>query len=224
MQQYQVKITGINPLLMHMDDIDWADKMESWKNDPANNIKGATKSKAGDDRTPAWRWVGYAYSDGEHFALPTDNFMACLGAAGSMVPTGKGKKTLKAQSQSGMFMPDAFWPLLVDGALIPWAPFEQLVRGNEQSFMATKELAKQYGFDLLVKRATVGMSKHIRVRPIFRNWSCEGTVSVVDDEITQQALETLFTYGGSLKGIGDWRPGSKKPGRFGTFTAEVKRI
>ena len=47
MKTYRVTITGTSPLLMHMDNIDWADKMEQWKSDPSSK----KESKAGDDRS-----------------------------------------------------------------------------------------------------------------------------------------------------------------------------
>ena len=40
MKTASVTITGTTPLLMHADNIDWADKMEAWKNNPAIKIYG----------------------------------------------------------------------------------------------------------------------------------------------------------------------------------------
>jgi hypothetical protein len=51
MRNYEVTMTGTQPLLLHADDIEWADRMSAWKDDPANK----KTSKAGDDRSPAWR-------------------------------------------------------------------------------------------------------------------------------------------------------------------------
>ena len=53
-RSYLVTLTGRTSLLLHHDNIAWSDQMELWKDNPAN--KG--KSKAGDDRTPAFRWIG----------------------------------------------------------------------------------------------------------------------------------------------------------------------
>src|SRR6516164_8996576 len=49
-----VELTSKAPMLMHADNIEWADAMEEWKNEPSNKAA----SKAGDDRTPPWRWIG----------------------------------------------------------------------------------------------------------------------------------------------------------------------
>jgi len=70
MQTYRVKITGTQPLLMHADDIEWADQMERWKLDKDNK----KNSKAGDDRTPAHRWIGSLYrNEAGEVVLPNEN-------------------------------------------------------------------------------------------------------------------------------------------------------
>jgi OmcA/MtrC family decaheme c-type cytochrome len=56
------------------DNIDWADFMEDWKNDPANK----KNSKAGDDRSPSWRWLGCVYHDGKVLSIPQANIMKSL--------------------------------------------------------------------------------------------------------------------------------------------------
>lgn len=48
MHTYEVTITGKTPLILHHDNIEWADQMARWGLDPRNKAK----SKAGDDRTP----------------------------------------------------------------------------------------------------------------------------------------------------------------------------
>lgn len=60
-----------------------------------------------------------------------------------------------------------------------------------------------------VKRARVGISKDIRVRPIFQHLGMRWrSVSVIDDQITDKALEDILSYAGMYKGLGDWRPSS----------------
>jgi hypothetical protein len=59
MQSYQIKLTGTQPLIMHCDNVEWADEMGKWKDDKDNR----KLSKPGDDRTPAWRWLGCLYHD-----------------------------------------------------------------------------------------------------------------------------------------------------------------
>ena len=219
MRTYKVTITGKTPLLMHHDNIEWADFMDGWKNDPANK-KG---SKAGDDRSPAWRWLGCVYHDGKHLAIPQANIMKSLMEGGAMVPVpgGKNGKTFKSQTQSGMMSVEPFWQLRLNGAPLEWASIESLK--DCETFAEHKQQARALGFELLVKRAAVGTSKHVRVRPQFAaGWQAVGSIAVWDDQITEAALRDIFEYAGQYKGIGDWRPGApKKPGPYGTFEAKI---
>ena len=91
------------------------------------------------------------------------------------------------------------------------APFE------EQS-----ERVRKLGFRLFVKRAKVGQSKHIRVRPRFDSWSLAGRIRVLVPEITWETLCKLFELAGRV-GLCDWRPGCKTPGPYGMFNAKLER-
>jgi len=219
LKTYDVTITGRTPMLMHYDNVEWADYMTEWKDNPDNK----TLSKAGDDRTPSWRWLGCCYHDGNILAIPQANIMKCLMEGGAMVPVPKGKngKTFKSQTQSGMMSVEPFWTLLIGGKKIAWNAIEALK--DTPKFSDHKETARKMGFELLVKRAAVGQSKHIRVRPQFAaGWQAIGSIAVWDEQITESALKDIFKYSGQYKGIGDWRPGApKKPGPYGTFEAEI---
>lgn len=221
MKHFDVEITGKTPLLMHWDDIDWADRMEAWKNDP----KSKKGSKAGDDRSPAWRWIGSTYRDeaNEYVSMPSENLMKTMmeGSALVPVPGGKSGKTFKAQSQSGMMITETGWRVLIGGEPVPLAPIDALLK--EEDFAVHKETVKSLGFSLFVKRAKVGASKHVRVRPRFDEWSLKGQIRVWDKQLTLGALQDILNYAGSYKGLGDWRPSSpSKPGYHGTFDAVVR--
>lgn len=222
MRIYNIEITGETPLLMHYDDVEWADQMEAWKN---SNAKAGDKkeiSKAGDDRTPAYRWIGSLYHNDEVVVLPTDNIMSALkmGAASVLVPGAKNGKTFKAQSQSGIIPRGVGWPLLVNGKTVPYAPVAELLKVKD--FAAHKERVLGLGFSLFVKRVRIGASKHVRVRPRFDTWGAKGQLVVKDDQITEDVLRDFFAVAGSYKGLCDWRPASpKSPGSYGTFTATV---
>jgi hypothetical protein len=217
MRSYTITLKGKMPLLMHADNIEWADAMEAWKNSAANK----KVSKAGDDRSPAFRWLGSLYHDGAVVTMPNDNLMRAFMEGGAMVPVpgGRSGKTFKAQSQSGMLVEGTHWPVLVDGKPIPVAPL--LALKDEPDFSAHQAAAEKAGFSLFLKRAKIGQSKHIRVRPLFESWATTGVVHVWDDQITRDVLLDIVTYAGLYKGLGDWRPGGKTPGPFGMFTASI---
>jgi len=215
MKTAKVKITGATPLLMHADSIEWADRMEEWKNDPKNK----KMSKAGDDRTPPWRWIGCLNHDGKVITIPNEYIMACIMRAAAQIPTGRGKGTFKSQSQSGLLCQDFHWPLLVDGGTISMGDINDMQ--DLDTFKDNQEAAAALGITLFTKRAKIGASKHIRVRPRFDNWSTEGTLSILDEQISTKIIEQIFEIGGRYIGLGDWRPGGKTPGPFGMFEAQV---
>lgn len=209
---------GEAPLLMHADDLSWRGELDKWLRDPENK----RQSKAGDDRTPAWKWLGYCYHDGKVLGIPSDNLMTALREGGAKVPTGKKGQTYKRQSQSGIIVDQMLWPIETAKGAVKWDNVAAL--RDESSYEAHEDAVKHLGFWLFAKGAKVGTSKHIRVRPRFDAWSCRGSVTVVDETISDEVLKLIFDMAGIYCGLGDWRPSSpSKPGPFGRFTAEVRR-
>jgi hypothetical protein len=201
--------------MLHSDSIEWADQMEAWR------VENKDLSKPGDDRTPPWRWIGSLYySDGDNslISMPADNVMKSVMSGATEVPTGKGKKTFKTQSQSGITCKDFYWPLLVNGKTIPMSailPLQKVEKFSEQ-----EKRVRDLGFTLFVKRVRVGEMKHVRVRPRFDNWSIEGDLILTDSQISDEILRKILQYSGT-KGLGDGRPSSPRaPGSFGMFQPE----
>jgi hypothetical protein len=219
MKRYQVKLTGVSPLLMHHDNLEWERFMTQWKLDPANK----KVSVAGDDRSPAFRWIGYLYTEAGRVVIPADNLMTVLREGGTKVSTGQGQKTFKAQTQSGIIVDQAAWSLCNNGKEVPYAPIKKLI--DETDFEAHQRAIEGMGFELFVKRAKIGAAKHVRVRPRFDSWSTSGTLTVFDETITSQILQIILNMAGAYCGICDWRPSSPKaPGPFGKFSAEVQEV
>lgn len=170
MRSIEFTLTGEMPLLMHQDDVELADELEAWRKDPAHkNI-----SKAGDDRSPAWTWQTYCYSDGEHLAIPSANIMVCLRSAGTQMILKK-QKTFKELTQSGLLITSEFCEFTVGGKQIAVSDLEDM---REKDFKAQANECRKHGFRLFVKRARVGSSKHVRVRPRFDSWQVRGTMPV----------------------------------------------
>lgn len=218
MLNVKVTIKGLTPLLMHADNIEWADMMEEWRKDPSNKAM----SKAGDDRTPPFRWIGSLNTDGQIVTIPSEYIMRCLMEGGAQVPTGKGKKTFKAQSQSGLLCPEFHWPLHINGSGATIAMGDINGLKSKTHFIEHVEGVRKLGFSLFVKRVRVGQSKHIRVRPRFEQWSTEGRIVIMDEAITVKILRQILELAGRYKGLGNWRPGSPTPGQFGMFEATVE--
>lgn len=215
---YAVELTGNMPLLLHGDDLEWRAAMTAWRADPENKAK----SVPGDDRSPAWTWIGGVYHDGRVLGIPSDNLMTALREGGARVSVpGKRSLTYKRQSQSGLVVNEILWPLVTKAGEIPYGAIDAL--RTVEDFEVHKATVSKLGFELFSKGARIGQSKHVRVRAKLPAWSACGTVTVFDETITQGVLENILTAAGRYCGIGDWRPSSpKSPGPYGTFTAVLK--
>ena len=216
--QYAFTLTGLTPLLMHADHVLAADELVAWRKSPRNK----SISVPGDDRSPPWTWLTYLHHDDEHVVVPHEYLMTALRSAGAKI-SAKGKSTFKSLSQSGIVMTADSFPLLVgNGKPIPLAsitPFR-----DEESFTTHLHGVRDLGFRLDVRRAKVGTSKHVRVRPCFREWSVSGTLLVTEPAITHDVLTQMLEIAGSKVGIGDWRPSApQSPGNHGMFTARIDR-
>ncbi len=216
--RYRYEIEGITPLLMHNDDVELSDELSAWRKDTKNkNI-----SVAGDDRSPPWTWQTYLYHDGQDVAIPIDNLIACLVKSAARI-TVKGMTTLKGFIGAGLPIHGTFMKLYVNGGTIPIKKIEDI--SEKLTFVNHKEIAEKLGFRLHIKRAGVGSSKHVRVRPQFENWSLEGEFDVnATKEITADRLTELWEIAGTM-GLCDWRPSSpKKPGVFGQFVVKLIKV
>ena len=217
-QQYAVKLEGQTPLLLHHDNLQWADAMQKWGKDPANK----KFSVAGDDRTPAWRWIGCLYVENGVLVIPSDNLMTVLREGGKRCPTGKRQGTFKSQTQSGIVVDQSAWPIEVNGSTIPYKPVKELIENTD--FEQHEKTVNKLGFTLFVKRAPIGQAKHVRVRPRFDSWSIAGTVTVFDEMITEDVLKNILSFAGTYAGLCDWRPSSpKSPGPYGKFISTITR-
>jgi hypothetical protein len=219
MKQYAVRLEGLTPLIMHNDNLSFAEKIAAWQKDPANKML----SVSGDDRSPAWTWMGYLYHDGKELGIPSDNLMTALREGGAKISTGKRQETFKKHTQSGLFIDQQQFSLYTDGVIVKVSDLDDLI-GNV-NFAEHIERAESLGFELFVKRAKIGTKKHVRVRPMFRRWVAEGSITVIDEEvsgITKKALEMILNQAGAVCGLGDWRPSSPASGTFGKFKPVVK--
>lgn len=216
MRSYQVKLEGVTPLLMHRDNLEFKAVVERWQRDPSNR----DKSVPGDDRSPAWGWIGSLYHDGKRVALPTDCVMASCMGAGAEVKAPRGKKSLKAQTQSGMAFAEPFLEFNTNGGTPIAMKDLQMLQQNDD-FDQHMLKARELGFSLDIRRARIGTSKHVRVRPVFETWHAGGTLNVWDDTLNADVLNTVFYLAGDKYGLLEWRPSGRRPGPFGRFRATI---
>lgn len=215
------ELTGEMPLLMHSDDVEAADELVEWRNDPKNK----SVSVKGDDRSPPFTWQTYLYSDGEHVTIPADNLMTNLRTAGQRMPkSGAGPRSFKELSQTGMYAEPEYLDFSYsDGCKLAVADLAAI---RDASFKEQADAVRDMGFRLFVKRAKVGANKHVRVRARFDSWKLKGAVVVTDKVITLGVLGTMFEVGGP-GGLCDWRtfcPVGGVVGRFGQYSAKLKKV
>lgn len=219
-ESYNVTLNGVTPLLLHRDNITFSEQVRSWNKNPANK----KISTAGDDRTPAWTWIGYTYEADGMMSIDSDNLMSMLKDGGKKCPAAKGKGSLKAATQSGILVNEIGWPIVGPKGVVKMDKVLSLASNEVTDFEKHVALADSLGFQLFVKRAKIGQSKHVRVRPRFEQWSASGTITVLDETLDKKTLENLLTMAGRYCGICDWRPGSISSGRFGCFTVDIKGL
>jgi len=216
MRSYIATLEGLTPIMSHRDNLEFKTLVTKWQRDPANR----DKSIPGDDRSPAWSWIGSLYHDDKHLVLPTDCVMASCMGAGAEMKASRGKKSLKAQTQSGMAFAEPYLRFSVRGKPIAMADLEHL--HHEEDFDRHLASARALGFSLDIRRVSIGTSKNVRVRPVFETWQATGALNVWDDILTRDVLETLFSLAGDKYGLLEWRPSARRPGPFGRFRAEIK--
>jgi hypothetical protein len=157
--------------------------------------------------------------------MATRPIMTMLREGGAKVSTGKGKTTYKKQTQSGIMLDQQQFALYVNGSEIPLNPIRNLIGVTD--FTKHLDVSEKLGFELMVKRARVGRTKHIRVRPMFREWVAVGSLTVLDSELTgltQPIMQLVLDQAGALSGLCDWRPSSLASGIFGKFKPGVERL
>jgi hypothetical protein len=69
--------------------------------------------------------------------------------------------------------------------------------------------------------AKVQAARVMRTRPLFRGWKATFTITIEDDAtINPEDVERALCVAGRVVGLGDWRPGSPRGGRYGRFSVD----
>jgi len=211
MQSINFSLTGITSLFMHADDVRAADMLDKARKTPGK------RGKAGDDRSPPWSWKTYLYRDEENICWPSQALMAMLRKGGASFKT-EGKKTLKGESQASIvFLRENLALYTSQGKQVAIAAIDAI--DNDAIFEEHEATVEKLGFVLDVRRASIGTSKNVRVRPKFLpGWRIAANAMVDTDRIPEDRFRELLIFCGSYVGLGDWRPSSpKSPGPHGRF-------
>jgi hypothetical protein len=208
MNTITLKLTGISPLFIHNG------RMSDPLHEYAKALKYITgnKKKSDDDhlRMSKIEWFGSMYHNG-----PSDE----------IVDHGK---IIRVDPTARVIIPSASLEAMISGAAA-----KKRMRKSMGSILIENDAILKYDGpeDINVlyaegkhidRRAVVATGKRVqRTRPFFRSWGLSFDVSFDKTQVDKDTLIEIIKIGGSLEGIGDWRPGSPKGGKFGRYEAEV---
>ena len=138
-------------------------------------------------------FFGHAYVDDQSRpVIPIDNIHAALARGSSKFNSMKGKDYFSAIQVTDHAR------LIYDGPA------------------TIEELEADQSFSLRVP-VVVSKQRIIRTRPIFRQWKATLSVEYETDFVDLKTLTEIAQKAGRFAGLGDWRPSSPKPGKYGRF-------
>jgi hypothetical protein len=188
MQTLVIRITGISPLLMH--NARFANPL-----DPATKAHKTLTSKR-------------KKTDEDHFAIAKSEFLG----------------SIYHDNETGVYLPG----INMEACLFEAAKMQKLGKTSKRSLLVLNDKIKiQYSGPKTpeklyedstfvdVRAVKVGMSKLMRYRPKFAEWSAEFQLSFNPEQIEERDIIRILEDAGSLVGVGDYRP------RFGKFSVEV---
>jgi hypothetical protein len=184
----QLRLQGVSPLLCHNGQT--ADPRNTY----AKAIKAVSskrkKTDADYDEMARLEWLAGLYRSANDLIIPDYVLEGAIIA-------GAKKSKRGPQAKCGLFFTEHA-SLLFDGR-------PEVINDDTLGEMfASGEFTHVIG-------VKVGMSKVMRTRPIFRNWSLVATCQYDPDVLDVRDVQEILQDAGRLAGLGDWRP---KHGRF----------
>lgn len=145
-----------------------------------------------------WREKAYTKGNGDVY-IPGENIHQCMKDGckywGQKIP-GEGNKTFTDVVASAVVCESIDLGVTLDQLI----PFGKNVNGNP----------------------TKGKKSMVyRIRPMLPSWQGQFIMHVFDARLSKNVLETILTYAGTFKGLGDWRP---VYGRFNLIGLEEIKI
>lgn len=188
----QIHLQGVSPLLCHNGQT--ADPRNTYAKAMKAVSSKRKKTDADFDELARLEWLAGLYRFGDELVIP-DYVLESTMIAGA-------KKSKRGpQAKCGLFF--------TDHAVLE---FDGKPEAINDDTLAEMFAGGTFTHTVGVR---VGMSKVMRTRPVFRNWSCAASVQYDPDVLNQRDLEEIAVDAGRLVGLGDWRP------KHGRFNAEV---
>lgn len=191
MYTVDVKVKGAAPLLQHRFPMPELETMS----------KGGHKVTGAKDYTQEWRDYLYVNANGEVFQPAAHFEGAMVKAAVNFKITGRRGKTYKDLFRAAVFVtPD------------------EILHGVQEPDELDTDADKPLYLDM--RPVIVNRARVVRLRPAFKmGWELEFIIEVIDDQISPELVQDVFTLAGKTVGIGDYRP---RFGRFNVVRFEVQ--
>jgi len=191
----QIRFQGVSPLLCH----------NGQTADPRNTYAKAMKAISGKrkktdadyDEMARLEWLAGLYRTSDDIVIP-DYVIE------STMISGAKKSKRGPQAKCGLFF--------TEHASLHFVGKPDVITDDT---LAEMFVSGDFTHTIGVK---VSMSKVMRTRPIFRNWSLTATAQYDPDVLNLRDVEEIAADAGKLVGLGDWRP------KHGRFEAEVTPV
>lgn len=179
-----------------------------------NDSKRGKKTEADHVRLAELEFTGGLWLDTQYGGkkgepvVPADAIEAMLQRAGSVVKQRGGKRDFA----TGVRVIADYFPLLYKGPRTAEGLWGDGFRGDKPSpFIFRKSVTNQN-------------ARIIRTRPRFDAWKLELEFEFDDHTVQANVVKEALERAGDVVGIGDWRPSSKTPGKYGRFTVEEFKV
>lgn len=191
----QIRLQGVSPLLCHNGQT--ADPRNTYAKAMKAVSSKRKKTDADLDELARLEWLAGLYRFGDQLVIP-DYVLE------STMINGAKKSKRGPQAKCGLFF--------TEHAVLEFAGKPDVI--NDET-LAEMFASGDFTHTIGVK---VSMSKVMRTRPIFRNWSLSALCQYDPDVLNQRDVEEIAVDAGRLVGVGDWRP------KHGRFMAEVTAV
>jgi hypothetical protein len=189
-KEIEVRLVGVVPMLQHNSQLanPMSPAAKALKAASAKGGRGKKTDENYEEIAKAEFFGGLYVDEKSNYFIPEEQIesMICAASFAEVAIS-------KAKSMGSINVLEPFFLVEYDGPLEP---------------------EKRYGnFNCMDQRlVSVGTSKIVRTRPMFRNWVAEGSVHY-DTPYTEDTIRMVLEACGS-KGVGDYRP------KFGRFNVE----
>jgi hypothetical protein len=187
--EFKIRMVGTHALLMHNSRL--SNPIDPFTRRLAEVTSKRKKTEEDHVEIAQREWDGSLYYDpdaGIH--IPGQNVERALLDSARMDKLGK-------TIQRGVFITDDKIRLVYPG------PQDLTVLRKDENFR-------------LMASVKVGMSRTMRCRPIFQEWSLEADGFLDEEQLDLADLQRIAVRSGRLIGLGDWRP------RYGRFEATIE--